>query len=116
MDIEYRNFSTYAKTSEGFVMSGFLLNPKGQSNYNSALREGYLNDSAYDENQGHYYQCVVSDEDCNNITFMLESNVNVFIFDNDINLIYRSSDEAELPVILTDIIQQLKRLQERRIR
>ena len=32
-------FSTYAKTSEGFVMSGFLLNPKGQSNYNSALRE-----------------------------------------------------------------------------
>ena len=34
------------------------------------------------------------DEDCNNITFMLESNVNVFIFDNDINLIYRSSDEA----------------------
>lgn len=52
-------------------MSGFLLNPKGQSNYNSALREGYLNDSAYDENQGHYYQCVVSDEDCNNITFML---------------------------------------------
>ena len=72
-------FSTYAKTSEGFVMSGFLLNPKGQSNYNSALREGYLNDSAYDENQGHYYQCVVSDEDCNNITFMLESNVNVFI-------------------------------------
>lgn len=87
-------FSTYAKTSEGFVMSGFLLNPKGQSNYNSALREGYLNDSAYDENQGHYYQCVVSDEDCNNITFMLESNVNVFIFDNDINLIYRSSDEA----------------------
>ena len=33
-------FSTYAKTSEGFVMSGFLLNPKGQSNYNSALREG----------------------------------------------------------------------------
>ena len=25
---------------------------------------------------------------------MLESNVNVFIFDNDINLIYRSSDEA----------------------
>ena len=75
-------------------MSGFLLNPKGQSNYNSALREGYLNDSAYDENQGHYYQCVVSDEDCNNITFMLESNVNVFIFDNDINLIYRSSDEA----------------------
>ena len=47
---------------------------------------------------------------------MLESNVNVFIFDNDINLIYRSSDEAELPVILTDIIQQLKRLQERRIK
>ena len=28
MDIEYRNFSIDAKTSEGFVMSGFLLNPK----------------------------------------------------------------------------------------
>ena len=39
-----------------------------------------------------YTHLVVSDEDCNNITFMLESNVNVFIFDNDINLIYRSSD------------------------
>lgn len=87
-------FSTYAKTTEGFVMSGYLLNPKGQADYNSALREGYLNDSAYAENQGHYYQNVVSNEDYNNITFMLESNVNAFIFDNALNLIYRSSDEA----------------------
>lgn len=87
-------FSTYSKTSGGFVMSGFLVNPKGQKDYNTALREGYLNDSAYAENQGHYYQDVVSGEGNNNVTFMLESNVNVFIFDKDVNLIYRSSDEA----------------------
>lgn len=87
-------YSTYSKTTDGFVMSGFLVNPKGQKDYNTALREGYLNDSAYAEHQGHYYQDVVSGEGNNNVTFMLESNVNVFIFDNDVNLIYRSSDEA----------------------
>ena len=45
--------------------------------------QGPVSYTHLDENQGHYYQCVVSDEDCNNITFMLESNVNVFIFDNE---------------------------------
>lgn len=87
-------YSTYSKATNGFVMSGYLINPKGQQNYNTALREGYLNDSAYAENEGHYYQKVVSGEGTDSVTFMLESNVNVFIFDNDVNLIYRSSDEA----------------------
>ena len=87
-------YNTYPKNSEGFAMGGFLLNPKGPADYNTALREGYLNDSAYAADQGHFYQNVVSSEGSNYVTFMLESNAYVFIFDNDLNLIYRSTDEA----------------------
>ncbi len=87
-------YSTYSKNSEGFVMGGYLLNPKGPAGYETALREGYLNDSAYASDQGHFYQNVVSTEGSNYVTFMLESNAYVFIFDDDLNLIYRSTDEA----------------------
>lgn len=85
-------FSTYPQNSNGFVMSGDLLNPTEPTDYNVALREGYLNDSKYTNNQGHIYQNVVSTEGRNYVTYMLETNVKVFVYDNDLNLIYRSSD------------------------
>lgn len=85
-------FSTYPQNSNGFVMSGDLLNPTEPTDYNVALREGYLNDSEYTRNQGHFYQKTVSAEEFNYITYMLGTNVNVFVYNNDLNLIYRSSD------------------------
>ncbi|MGL5259148.1 MAG: DUF6947 domain-containing protein [Lachnospiraceae bacterium] len=104
-------FSSYAKNSEGFVMSGYLLNPKSTTDYKNAMREGYLNDSAYAENSGHYYQNVVSDATTNNVTFMLESNADVFVFDNDLNLIYRSSDEAGVTSYFTRYYSTTKTIQ-----
>ena len=104
-------FSTYTKNSDGFVMSGRLSNPKGYGDFNTALREGYLNDSEYSENQGHYYRNVVASETYGGLTFMLESNVNVFIFDDDVNLIYRSSDEAGVTSYFTRYYSTTKNIE-----
>lgn len=104
-------FSTYTKNSDGFVMSGRLSNPKGYGDFNAALREGYLNDSEYSENQGHYYRNVVASETYGGLTFMLESNVNVFIFDDDVNLIYRSSDEAGVTSYFTRYYSTTKKIE-----
>lgn len=87
-------YSTYPVNEEGFVSSGYLLNPNGQGSYNTALREGYLNDSAYAELGGHYYQTVVSSADYNDVTLMLESNVYVAIFNNDLEMIFESIQQT----------------------
>ena len=87
-------YSTYPKNSDGFVSSVFLLNPTGQGSYNTALREGYLNDSAYETDRGHYYQIVVSSSAYNDVTLMLEENAVAVIFDNDLNVIFESAQET----------------------
>lgn len=87
-------YSTYPVDSEGFVTAGYLLNPNGQGSYNTALREGYLNDYAYAELGGHYYQVVVSSADYNDVTIMLESNVYVAIFNNDLEMIFESIQQT----------------------
>lgn len=87
-------YSTYTKDSNGFASSGYLMNPKTQNDYKLALREGYLDDFEYlIEHRAHVYQDLVSSEDYNDVTFMLEPNVVVEIYNSDIQGIYTSDGE-----------------------
>lgn len=86
-------YGTYAKNN-GFVSAGYLFNPTNSSEYADAVREGYLNDSSFVAEGGHYYSNIVTSLDSNDLTLILEPNVQVYIFDSDINMIYSSKDET----------------------
>lgn len=86
-------YSTYPKT-DGFAASGSLFCPKSSSDFKTNMREGYLTDSEYQSMGGHFYTFISTGEENSYITSMLESNVGMYIFDSEFNLIYRSVDQA----------------------
>lgn len=95
-------YSTYPWYDDGLfypAATATLNNPKSMADYNTAARQGYLNDSWTGMMGGHVYYHPVTSTNLNTVTLLLDYNVEFYVYDMNLNMVLNNGKTGTSSVL-----------------